>query len=109
MADFCLSSLAMCSFSLFLTAPLKRVQVMDLSGIASTSFSLRVHGDRPEHDVGHLGHAEDLLVDVEEGDIAASATGSPILRYLDLCHVLLHLAFASWIYSSLIGFGPMLS
>jgi len=39
-ADFCLSSLAICSFSLFLIAPLMRVAVMYPSGMASTSFTL---------------------------------------------------------------------
>ena len=67
-ADFCRSSLAMCSFTRVLTAPLKRVQVMDLLGHGLDVLHLPVHGDGPEYDVGDLGHAEDLLlVDVEEG------------------------------------------
>ena len=49
-------------------------------------LDLRVHGDRPENDVRDLCHSEDLLIDIQECDIASPATGSPILRNLDFCH-----------------------
>ncbi len=41
---------------------------------------LGVHHRRPEDDVHRRGHVEDLLVEVEDGDVAAAARGGPVHR-----------------------------
>ncbi len=56
-------------------------------------FVLGVHSDRPEDHVEIGIDVEDLLADVENGDLAAAARGGPIhrkFRFARSCHCLLY-------------------
>ncbi len=64
------------------TPPLMKATAMDLSGIASMSLPLEVHGDRPEHDVDGVDDLEDLLLEVDDGFFAPAAGGAPVERDL---------------------------
>ncbi len=63
-------------------APVEQADVDGLVVHLLDVAHLGVDRHRPQHDVEGLGHLEDLVVDGQDGDVAAAAGGGPVQRQL---------------------------